>query len=138
MPPQKRAAARGRRDPSLLEGDQALQHTADLEGGEDPDDDGQGYDDNDVQVLFEGDHVRVSVSVPVTLGDMDRYSIVQAEALAHVQGDEGGVDTAGRALAAMRYSFFATVEQMEDDLRAYQEQQAADAARVDRQVRTGR
>lgn len=136
MPPQKRAAARGRRDPDLLNEGQQIEQALDTPEGVEEDE--QGYDDNDVQVLFEGDHVRVSVSIPVTLAEMDRYSIVQAEAQAFVRDGEGGIDTAGRALAAMRYSFAATVESMEDDLHAYEEQQAAIAARVDRQVRTGR
>jgi hypothetical protein len=136
MPPQKRAAARGRRNPDLLDQDQQVEQA--LGSPEGDEEDQPDFDSNDVQLLFEGDHVRVSVSIPVTLAEMDRYSIVQAEAQAFVRDGESGIDTAGRALDAMRYSFATTIESMEDDLRAYEEAQAAAAARVDRQVRTGR
>lgn len=139
MPPQARGGSRGRRDPSLLEQQQQEAEQArtlvgqPTDGGEDEPDE---LDEN-MQVLFEGDTVRTGVSIPVSLAGMDRYSLIQSEATAHVLDGETGLDTAARARAAMRISFFASIEELEDDLARFSEEQAANQARIDAALRRG-
>lgn len=132
MPPASRSSARGRRDPSLLAAEQAAeQATQDLPDDEDEPDDGF---EPDIVLLYEGETVTSHISVPVTLGGMDRYSIVQAEVHCTVQNGEPDQITAARARAMARQQFFAQVQEMEEELRIYAEQEAERETRLNRAV----
>lgn len=131
MPPASRSNARGRRDPGLLNEQAAEQAAQDLPDDQDLPEDGF---EPDIVLLYEGETISSHISVPVTLGSMDRYSIVQAEVHCTVQNGELDQITAARARAMARQQFFAQVEEMEEDLRAYAEQEAERETRLNRAV----
>lgn len=136
MPPQSRTTSRGRRDPSLLDQQQEALAQDDIVDAAPAEDEDQI--DQEMTILFEGDTVRAGVSIPVTLGEMDRYSLVQSEVTAQVREGETGFDTAARARLAMRVNFFSNLDELEEDLETYAAQKAAEQEQIDRALATRR
>lgn len=136
MPPQSRTTSRGRRDPSLLDQQQEALAQDDIVDAAPVEDEDQI--DQEMTILFEGDTVRAGVSIPVTLGEMDRYSLVQSEVTAQVREGETGFDTAARARLAMRVNFFSNLDELEEDLETYAAQKAAEQEQIDRALATRR
>lgn len=119
------AATRGRRDPQLLAQQQAEAAQQLAEESLDQELDERG------QLLYDGESVTFSASLPVTLEGADRYSLIGGEAHCVVQPDEDPEVTGSRARLAVRIQIMEGVDELEQDLDRLAEERAARRARLE-------
>lgn len=117
---------KGRRNPALLQPDGNAgpqidlteQHTEDMD---DPRDGGA----TEFHLLDEGDFITVSATIPVVLEGHHKESYFGSKVTVRVREDEAAEFAAARGRSVAMGSILDQVEEAEDGLRRYEEQQAA-------------
>lgn len=116
---------RGRRDPQLAA---QLQPGPDgPETDEEPEDQG-GFEQQLPDLLHEGETFSLKVSMPIILAGSARETYITAEFMGSQQPDEHWADASARGRAFLLYNIGEQIEEAEELIRQYEEQQAAKLA----------